>query len=77
MSGVYIRDMQIPKNCYDCPFAASSFMPTRNYSKRYEWCCVLTKKSLTSTKRNRACPLADVSDRCRLIADDGDDGNEM
>lgn len=57
MSGVYIPDFELPRNCYECPFAASTYMPPRDYRKRYDWCCVLTKKALTSTKRNRACPL--------------------
>lgn len=67
---VLIENMELPKNCYDCPFAmqdyttlfGNNFKQTRN-----SYACVLTHKTITSTKRNRFCPLILVPPHGRLI----------
>ena len=58
---VLIKGMEMPKTCYKCKFALARFdsLPTQKY-KRHDFECVLTEKTLTSTKRNRACPLVPV-----------------
>ena len=67
MSGIYIKNVEMPNNCFECPFAAASYYAVHNYNKRLEWGCILTRKTLTSTKRNRACPLISVPYHGRLI----------
>lgn len=67
MSGIYIPNIETPNNCYECPFAASSYYAVHEYNRRLEWGCILTRKTLTSTKRNRACPLVPVPPHGRLI----------
>lgn len=66
---VLIKGMEMPKNCYDCPFAmqdyttlfGNNFKQTKN-----SYACVLTHKTITSTKRNRFCPLVPVPSHGRL-----------
>ena len=56
-------NMEMPENCYKCPFAME-YYSTLYMSKagkfRKDYCCVITHKTLTSTKRNRFCPLVEV-----------------
>lgn len=58
-----IKSVEIPENCYKCPFAME-YYSTLYMSKagkfRKDYCCVITHKTLTSTKRNRFCPLVEV-----------------
>ena len=58
---ILIKGMEMPETCYKCKFALARFdpLPTQKY-KRHDFECVLTEKTLTSTKRNRACPLVPV-----------------
>ena len=62
---ILIENITMPKTCYDCPFAMSSFItlyhnkPERVYK---EYSCVLTHTAITSTKRNKACPLKEVEE---------------
>ena len=55
---ILIKGMEMPETCYKCKFALARFdpLPTQKY-KRHDFECVLTEKALTSTKRNKACPL--------------------
>ena len=58
-------NMEMPKTCYDCPFAMQSYVTLfGNGTKqiRNSYACVLTHKTITSTKRNRFCPLNTVKD---------------
>jgi hypothetical protein len=60
MSGVYIKGMEMPTSCYDCPLAMQDYTTLfgKNFSRtRNSYACVLTHKAITSTKRNRFCPL--------------------
>lgn len=67
---VQINGMEMPTNCYECPMAMVRYATLQRNSGqiRNDFACVLTHKTITSTKRNRACPLVEVeeSDRCRL-----------
>ena len=58
---ILIKGMEMPETCYKCKFALARFdpLPTQKY-KRHDFECVLTEKTLTSTKRNKACPLVPV-----------------
>lgn len=58
---ILIKGMEMPETCYKCKFALARFdpLPTQKY-KRHDFECVLTEKTLTSTKRNKACPLVEV-----------------
>lgn len=58
---IIIKGMDMPETCYKCKFALARFdpLPTQKY-KRHDFECVLTEKTLTSTKRNKACPLVPV-----------------
>jgi hypothetical protein len=68
MTGIYILDTEMPENCYECQFAANYFRPIHKSGRKpCSFACVLTQKSLTSTKRNRFCPLVAVPDHTRLI----------
>ena len=67
MSGIYIPNIETPNNCCECPFAAASYCKVHDYNRRLEWGCILTRKTLTSTKRNRACPLIPVPDHGDLF----------
>jgi len=67
---ILIKGMNMPKSCYDCPLAmqdyttlfGNNFKQTRN-----SYACVLTHKVITSTKRNRFCPLITVPSHGKLI----------
>lgn len=57
---IVLKGVEIPKNCYSCPLG---FM---RYEKGYRWgfekreyACCITGKGMTSTKRNRFCPIVD------------------
>lgn len=56
-------EMEMPKNCYECPFAMHSYATlygkgTKRIQGNYS--CVLTHKAITTTKRNRFCPLKEL-----------------
>ena len=61
---VLIKEMAMPKNCYECQFAFARYdkLPSKRgrteLSHTYE--CCITDKALTATKRNRFCPLVEV-----------------
>lgn len=67
---ILIKGMEMPTNCYDCPLAmqyyvtlfGKTFKQTKN-----AYACVLTHKKITSTRRNRFCPLVPVPPHGRLI----------
>lgn len=56
---------EMPRDCYKCPFAMfeywrfhdSEFKPVHGIFR-----CVATGKTITSTKRNRFCPLAKMDE---------------
>ena len=52
-------DIEMPKTCYDCPLAMMRYVTLFRRGKQIsnEFSCVLTHKKVTSTKRNRFCPL--------------------
>jgi len=56
---VLIKGMEMPKNCYDCPFAMRRYetLFVKGKSIRRDYGCVFTHRTITSTKRNRFCPL--------------------
>ena len=71
---VIIKGMEMPKNCYECPFAMeyfSTLFMNRRGKFRANYSCVIAHKVITSTKRNRFCPLvsADVVEvkHCKWI----------
>ena len=62
-------EMQIPmpENCYQCKFGITGYV--REHESRWGWKmkqyshqCILTGKSMTSTKRNRFCPLIECEE---------------
>ena len=60
---ILIRDIEMPKNCYECPFAMEYYSTLWMYKSgkfRKDFACVITHKTLTSTKRNRFCPLIEM-----------------
>lgn len=65
---ILIKGVEMPETCYDCPFAAALFRPTHKSGRKpCEYACILTQCALTSTKRNRNCPLAELPPHGRLI----------
>lgn len=58
---VLIKGMEMPKNCYECPFGLLEYT-SQYYSKtiRNKFACCITHKAKTSTRRNRFCPLVEV-----------------
>lgn len=55
-------DMEMPKSCYDCPLAMLRYTTLFRNGKQAtnQYACVITGKVITSTKRNRFCPLMDA-----------------
>lgn len=52
------ENMEVPSNCYECKFAYCRLDALANDDfSRYDFACSLTHKTLTSTKRNKACPI--------------------
>lgn len=51
-------DMEMPKTCYECPFAMHSYETL--YVTQGNNSCVLTHKAITGTKRNKSCPLREL-----------------
>ena len=67
---ILIKDMEMPENCYECPLAMeyySTLFTAKRGKFRNDYACVLTHKTITSTKRNRACPLVPVPPHGDLI----------
>ena len=65
--GVFIKDMEMPKYCFECPFAFYSYYrhgDSRDYS------CCITKKPYANTRRSKYCPLIEVKTIAEL------EGNE-
>jgi len=63
-------NMEMPKSCYDCPLAMQDYTTLfgKTFNRtRNSYSCVLTHKKITSTKRNRFCPLVPVPPHGRLI----------
>lgn len=63
MKSVLVIDM--PPTCYECPFAMWQYetLATSNKHKKHLFACVLTHKTITSTKRSRFCPLKPMPER--------------
>lgn len=60
---VLIPNMEMPKDCYECPMAMSNYTTLLGKNHKQTcgiYSCVLTHKALTSTKRNRFCPLIEI-----------------
>ena len=55
-------DMEMPKTCYECPFAMRSYATL--YVIQGNYSCILTHETITSMKRNRFCPLRELV-RCK------------
>lgn len=53
---IVIKDVETPKNCFECPFG---FIDYRKRGVRKSFVCCITLKAMTSTKRNRFCPIVD------------------
>ena len=66
---VLIKGMEMPKSCYQCQFAMQQYRTVWHGFKRVEnsYACVMTHKKITSTKRNRFCPLIEIPPHGRLI----------
>ena len=60
MKSVLVIDM--PPTCYECPFAMRKYrtLVTSNKYVENTFACVLTHKTITSTKRSRFCPLKEM-----------------
>ena len=58
---VVIKGMEMPKDCCECPLSAWHYESFRSNGKYVvaNSICVLTVKTITSTKRNRFCPLVE------------------
>ena len=61
---VTIKGMEMPKNCFDCPMSAYRYESFDRNGKYVagNFVCVLTGKEMTSTKRNRFCPLEEAKE---------------
>ena len=56
---VLLHGMEMPRTCYECPLALLRYETLHSTSGQIknDFSCVLTHKTITSTKRNRFCPL--------------------
>ena len=67
MSGVYIKDMEMPTSCYYCPFMDGSW----GYSPPHKARCVITGKDMPVDERgvqhNQSCPLVPVPTHVRPV----------
>ena len=64
--GVYIKGMETPNNCYECPLNTGAYSPAE-YEKRY---CHITGRSmhLSDYKRRPSdCPLVELPLHVRMI----------
>ena len=62
---ILIKGMEMPKNCFECPFGMRNYIALRRVESKLvsnDWACVITHKAVTSTKRNRFCPLEEAED---------------
>ena len=62
MSGVYIKGMEMPKDCYDCPLIVEE--------ERFSVCIPLARVLDDESIRQKDCPLIPVPDHGRLIDKD-------
>ena len=55
-----ILEGKLPQNCFECIFGAANYTRLQFASgERRTYACYITGKAMTSTKRNRYCPLID------------------
>ena len=59
--GVYIKSMEMPKNCWLCPLSVFREMP------REMLVCKITKEEVLRNKVDGSCPLVPVPPHGRLI----------
>ena len=59
--GIYIKGMEIPKNCWLCPLSVLREMP------REMLVCKITKEEVLRNKVDGSCPLVEVPPHGRLI----------
>ena len=67
---ILIKGMAMPRSCYDCPLAMQDYTTLfgKNINRtRNSYSCVLTHKAITSTRRNRFCPLVSIPPHGGLI----------
>ena len=50
--GVYIKDMEMPQTCIDCPLY--------RYTAISHYCCVAAIRGQRATERDKDCPLVEV-----------------
>lgn len=61
---VLIKGMKMPRTCYECPFAMEYYSTLWMYKHgkfRKDYSCVITHRQITSTVRNRFCPLEEAN----------------
>lgn len=65
---VLIKEMDVPQNCFDCPLGLISYERSHKWKHEKRTCaCALSGKMMTSTKRNRFCPLIELPDHGDLV----------
>lgn len=54
---------EMPKNCYQCPFAMLEYKKlSKGRFKTVSFGCAATDKTITSTRRNKFCPLIEMNE---------------
>lgn len=58
---------KLPHDCYKCPYAQNGkvWKYVAKYDMKfvdYRYACMITNKAMTSTKRNRFCPLVEIEE---------------
>lgn len=59
-----LKGIDMPRNCFECKFGMYDYsglaQDLAERKKLHKFECVITGKSVTSTKRNRFCPLIQI-----------------
>ena len=65
MADILIKNMEMPKGCYDCPLCDSRSRFDGN--EWHCWCVVLQKEVSDDGGKNEDCPLIEVPPHGRLV----------
>ena len=71
-----LKGIDMPRNCFECKFGMYDYsglaQDLAERKKLHKFECVITGKSVTSTKRNRFCPLIQIPKGHGRLIDGGE-----
>lgn len=68
---IVLKNVKTPKTCYECPFGLVEYI---KHGERNRFACCITDKDMTSTRRNKYCPIVD-DDPWRKSGEETDETN--